>query len=927
MNSSCAYPRTCVDSPCLSGGTCRSNGSCACPPQYFGVACQFFNSCSSSPCQNGGRCVVAMAVPAQYTCECPQGTGGANCEALPCSANPCQNGGTCQSVGASYTCTCPAGYLGANCSMPANACSTNGTCLNGGTCVSVGGSFVCSCPSSYTGSVCEVPVATCSNNPCANGATCVPILPNGFTCACAAGFTGATCLQDVDECLLQPCQNGGTCTNTVGSFACTCSVTRTGPLCSSVVNFCAGQPCGNGGSCQPLPLLGTFSCSCLPGYTGPRCATVVDQCNPLPCSNGATCIGGVNTYWCLCAPGYTGVQCEHNLCFNEPCFNGGTCSVVNGSYVCACPPGWGGSQCQYADSVSSKLAWCGLPGSQDALVASNLMSSYVDTLGLPTSVQANPVPMPIHPSTYGLYYSAWAWQDTDARETLALFTTDTFNASLVSDPLHSLISVYYSSPFGAQLVNFSDLRLAPHMWHHVVFTVDGNGTASVGVDGARPQQAAIAGLAFPSTATVMVAPGTPAAPAFTGLIRAVAMAPLNYPQVDLYAVEVCVIGCVGPDGGCKNGKCVDLIGGRRICQCYHGYTGLDCGSLQTQLSFSGMGMAQVNNVNPLSVSLAFGFNTPVGSLLNLNASRKVSAALTSDSILIKAQYCGSLSSNVSLSLTNQQWHQLQMSVTSSGNPLSVQLDNMPPNFLTLSNATCGTPPSPSSFTLGALASGFSGCVRAVQLDGVQLNTSSVILSGDATFGCSHSTAHFFDDSLLQFAPFISPYSQNISFYFASVEPQGTMYYSRELSGDATIGKLILDFLSVYLSGGQVVYTFNIGSQPTVSLQSSRTYNDGAWHRVHVSINFISNGQEMAALGRLLVDGGDEITGSSSLGPLGRLDTTGPVFLGEVPLEEQSRTGLAFAGFHGCIQDLAQNGMSVDLLRYVSSRHVSFGNCN
>ncbi len=38
-----------------------------------------------------------------------------------CSAGPCQSGGTCTVTGSSYSCTCPAGYTGANCQY--QACS------------------------------------------------------------------------------------------------------------------------------------------------------------------------------------------------------------------------------------------------------------------------------------------------------------------------------------------------------------------------------------------------------------------------------------------------------------------------------------------------------------------------------------------------------------------------------------------------------------------------------------------------------------------------------------------------------------------------------------------------------------------------------------------------------------------------------------
>ena len=50
----------------------------------------------------------------------------------------------------SYTCQCPPGYTGANCETAINNCATN-PCLNGGTCVNGVNSYTCACPVGFGG--------------------------------------------------------------------------------------------------------------------------------------------------------------------------------------------------------------------------------------------------------------------------------------------------------------------------------------------------------------------------------------------------------------------------------------------------------------------------------------------------------------------------------------------------------------------------------------------------------------------------------------------------------------------------------------------------------------------------------------------------------------------------------------------------------
>ena len=112
-----------------------------------------------------------------------------------CFPNPCQNGFCLDKVN-SYTCICPPGYNGMNCEVRNNVCASS-PCLNGGTCQEEMNSFSCACTQGFTGDNCQTNTDDCSPNPCQNGGICEDRM-DSFICNCQNGFTGATC----SKCLL-----------------------------------------------------------------------------------------------------------------------------------------------------------------------------------------------------------------------------------------------------------------------------------------------------------------------------------------------------------------------------------------------------------------------------------------------------------------------------------------------------------------------------------------------------------------------------------------------------------------------------------------------------------------------------------------------------------------------------------------------------
>ncbi|XP_050360623.1 basement membrane-specific heparan sulfate proteoglycan core protein isoform X7 [Nymphalis io] len=80
-----------ICSQCRNGGYCPSSDmtACTCPPGYSGLYCEtrapisrrpLGDPCSVSPCRNGGTCKTDRSHRMNYTCDCPLGFAGSNCQ-------------------------------------------------------------------------------------------------------------------------------------------------------------------------------------------------------------------------------------------------------------------------------------------------------------------------------------------------------------------------------------------------------------------------------------------------------------------------------------------------------------------------------------------------------------------------------------------------------------------------------------------------------------------------------------------------------------------------------------------------------------------------------------------------------------------------------------------------------------------------------
>lgn len=977
-------------SPCLNNGICTEvtgadnlTFSCSCQNDFFGEGCQFFDECSSEPCLNGGQCFVDLTSMNQFTCMCPNRFEGDRCERMvsPCQSSPCSNDGNCiDSNDGKFVCDCAPGFTGLLCDVDIDDCNPN-VCENGGLCTDIINGFTCSCQPGFSGPICSIQVLFCSSDACLNGGTCLED-EHGFVCDCPSGYTGLQCSQDIDECITDPCQNGATCSNSLGNFICFCPPGFSGLTCGDTINFCSNTPCSSNGLCESLTT--GFRCVCNSGFTGDLCNVDIDECDPDPCLNGGTCMQGVGFFMCMCPPGLTGALCDINVnecepipcenggtctdelggfscecssgftgstcseqvdfCIGQICYNGGNCSSIGGTFICSCPDGWMGNRCQYADSVVPKLDSCGFTMASDMLADAGLVEN---SEALPISNGSPSVSFQYNlANARGIYFSGWIWQQSGTNSVLFSFTDDSLTVAgqFISDMPKQELRFLYSTLTNEEVLNviFSDVPLRANTWMHVALAVFNNNSIIINIDGTFTNRSRLqvlgasnseASIFFevPSVVIINIASGVTAlssqdsAQAFSGLVRGIAINKIinTSDTFSIQSLQNCTLNCVSGSSFCTaNGQCQDLFGRDRRCICPFGLTGLSCQQVQDRLSFDGSSFVLFNEPTNFG-SLQFSFKTDQSQGHLYSHTRPLTQTnlrlQDNRTISISRLQCNGVTETQAISsqqvdLNNFQYHSLLVSNTVQLNEKSeVELP-------TLNTPSCNATFNPSIMLGGtpdSSGSNFQGCMRDILYNGVQFDASLLRLSEGAQFGCTRDTAQFYFFSYLELPQFISRLSQTISLDFSTHSPSGLLYFSRRVPDDAT-GSMPNDFVAIHLEAGQAVFTFNLGEQnQNVILKSSSLVNDGQWHRVTA----VQNG----TLASLYLD--SVLIEAQSMGPLMLLDTTGSVFLGGVPSRDRITTFNAYTGFDGCVRDLEQNGVAVDMQSYMALSNIRFGVCN
>ncbi|CAI4226705.1 unnamed protein product [Auanema sp. JU1783] len=296
--------------------------TCDCIDNYSGTYCNIPPSvCTTNLCANG-TCIDVL--PNDYICECFENYHigpDLKCSVLIeyCPFNPCHNGGTCQEKnGEGYSCKCPTGIYGMNCEI--DKCSDY-LCANGGHCnLDDQLNPVCVCKEGFSGEHCETAVETCQNVNCNNG-TCLITADDDFKCDCFTGYTGQFCDTPINPCVSWQCEHGKCLySDNNPQGYCQCSANYTGIHCETQFNPCDQIACLHG-KCDIID--NSPKCSCDDGYSGDHCDITKATCDRIECENGGRCVTQNNTAFCICPDQFTGEYCQtdvstsFNLVFNS----------------------------------------------------------------------------------------------------------------------------------------------------------------------------------------------------------------------------------------------------------------------------------------------------------------------------------------------------------------------------------------------------------------------------------------------------------------------------------------------------------------------------------------------------------------------------------------------------------------------------------
>ena len=856
---------------------------------------------------------------AGFDCLCLPGYTGEVCDINvdDCITSPCQNGGSCIDGLNSYTCDCPSEFSGMQCESQLVFCSSD-SCANGGSCIEGENEFSCICQSGWTGPECLDDIDDCMNEVCENEATCINH-PGSFACLCSLGFTGALCSDVIDFCTGNPCNGNGNCTSTTSGFTCLCSRGYTGELCDEDIDECATNPCSDGATC--MHGIDHFTCICPVGFTGLLCETDINECASEPCLNGGECIErDAGDFVCICAPGFTGSICEtqFDFCIDNPCFSNGNCSNIENGFKCSCPTGWFGNQCQFVDSVTTKLASCGVEGAID--IFSTVLSTNESVIFSPES---SSVDITYTLTSDTLYFSSWIWQQEGTSGTIFSLTSlidPDMKVNLVSDTEFREVTLQYTSPTQElMMLSVTNTPLIPSQWHHIALTLS-NSSFSLAIDSEMMYNDNVDDLILPTSANLSIGALSDSNNQFIGIMIG---ATLYDGPVNLLLVEGCTVRCVG--GYCENdGICLDLFNQQYICSCSYGYSGPFCQYQNRRISFErGGGSANLLGVqDPLStIELEFKSGNTMGQIL-AHSYETFSTFISLNGTILHATvlHCDALMQEIDIPslapFDDLQWHSITLTYTAE--TITIILDQTAPNTIGFLDSSGCTLPAAFPLALGGTVDRLpiDGCVRDVVIDNSPLDLTQLELSDGAQFGCQRDTVQFFGQSYLRLPQFLSPSSQLVTLSINTLYTSGVVYYSHRIPGDAT-GDNPIDFLALHITSGYLSFSYNLGEATTTISVPTVTVNDGYWHDVVIYLN--------GTMGILTVDG--EMAQGISQGPLNMLDTTASVLLGSVPVPDRVTSFDEYSNFNGCIEELRQNGVASDLLNFTESRNVRFGTCN
>ncbi|XP_063241894.1 basement membrane-specific heparan sulfate proteoglycan core protein isoform X7 [Bacillus rossius redtenbacheri] len=351
--------------------------------------------------------------------------GVTTCET--CAASPCQNHGVCQEATEpqGYTCICPPGFSGLNCDKVGETCFP-GAC-GSGRCVNKDEGFLCYCPYGKIGDRCE-------NN--------IDIIEPAFADDAYVAYPTPKALrrlkvtlkfkpETTDDGVLMYCAQSEDGNGDFTSLAIKDKKlefkfdTGSGPaVVRSKRDVSAGEwltvyatrnmrqgqltvgneapvtgvsPGASGGLNLRIPLyVGGYDkervrlsngvgvtdsfrgcvaevhvsnikmdlkSSLVDSANVQECSRVADSpCNSGPCQNGALCrpdAAGLS-YTCVCREGFSGRHCDKqsDLCkMLQPCKNGGSCIGTVNSYFCKCPIGYFGTNCHEVAEFTTEVSF------------------------------------------------------------------------------------------------------------------------------------------------------------------------------------------------------------------------------------------------------------------------------------------------------------------------------------------------------------------------------------------------------------------------------------------------------------------------------------------------------------------------------------------------------------------------------------------